>query len=85
MKLNMIKSIYKSKELSQTEKSLMTSLVLNMDKDKKCTLPLKKLAEENNIAAHSAWRIMKKLIQKQAVKHSAYSHDGRIYTYEIAI
>ena len=85
MKLNLIKSIYRSKTLSQTEKSFMTSIVLNMDKDKKCTLPLHKLAYENSIATNSAWRIMRNLVKKNAVKRSECAKDARICTYEIAI
>lgn len=85
MKLNLIKSIYKSTTLSPTEKSLMTSLVLNMDKNKKCTVPLYKLAQESSIATNSAWRIMKKLVAKNAVVQSPAPDDGRMCTYEIAI
>lgn len=85
MKLNLIKSIYKSTTLSPTEKSLMTSLVLNMDKNKKCTVPLYKLAQETSIATNSAWRIMKQLVEKQAVLQSPAIGDGRMCTYEIAI
>ena len=85
MKLNMIKSIYKSKLFTQTEKSLMTTIVLNMDKDKKCTLAIKKLADDNNIATHSAWRIIKRLVKKQAVKQYTCAAGGKMCTYELAI
>lgn len=85
MKLNLIKSIYRNKKLSQNEKSLMTSLVLNMDKERKCTISLAKIADENNIKHASAWRIMKRIISKQLVKSSRSVEDKTICTYEIAI
>lgn len=85
MKLSLIRNIYRNKELSQVEKSIMTSLVLNMDKDKRCTISLAKIAEENSIKHDSAWRMMKRIIGKNLVKSQRSESDKKICTYEIAI
>jgi hypothetical protein len=85
MKFNTIKSIYKNPHLSVTEKSIMTSLVIHMNKEKKCRLTLSKIAQSSNIRSLTAGRIINDLVKRNFILKEKESGHTRPATYQIAI
>lgn len=85
LKLKLIEDLYTDNDLSQTEKPIMTYLILVSDDNRKCTIPLSKIARANNIARFTAWRLINNLITKNYVMRYDSIDHKKLCTYEIVV
>ena len=83
MKMKLIKKIYFETKLPQTEKSMMTVIILNMNKEKECTLSLIELAKLNSVTKDAAWRFLRRLISKNYILRNISSINKRFRIYKV--